>query len=508
MFKKIISFNFILLFALISFINIKADNSIEVVATINKVETKFMINASRNFEIKYDDRDKKINFYENSTLKKTLEFKTNGDKISFNGDKDVDINIRGSRSYHNYNDSIISNFEIIFLDKDKFEFNYDDKKEYSDLDYFEIFVSFSKRAAISGEDLVITNVDKPYTTEEIIEYANITAIDEYDGNLTDSITYDDKNYIENKHKIGTYQIKFSVKNSSNKTTEYILNVQVVDFKAPEIDGPTKLEYSYTSNITKEDIKSNYTVSDNYDKDVDLEVDLNNSNFKIPGTYEIILKAEDSSKNKTEEKIQIVIKDDVKPAINDENVGVITINYKDKITDELLLIGLSANDEIDGDLTNKIKVVKNDIGKELKEYTVKYEVSDKAGNITTYTRIYKVISEDLPIFYVSKNVLTIEDVNSMSIDQIIYLLTKLNKIEVDSYEVLTNEYENNENIPGTYKLSVIVKDNFGNERIIEKNIKVFNKSEINNSHSKTSKYLYILTLIPLATVGLVVYRKKK
>ena len=81
------------------------------------------------------------------------------------------------------------------------------------------------------------------------------------------------------------------------------------------------------------------------------------------------------------------KDTEKPVITLKGNSEITLNQGDKYNDE----GASATDNIDGDITSKIKVSgKVDITKS-GTYTITYTVTDKAGNRTDVTRKVTVVA---------------------------------------------------------------------------------------------------------------------
>lgn len=81
------------------------------------------------------------------------------------------------------------------------------------------------------------------------------------------------------------------------------------------------------------------------------------------------------------------KDTEKPVITLKGNSEITLNQGDKYNDE----GASATDNIDGDITSKIKVSgKVDITKS-GTYTITYTVTDKAGNRTEATRKVMVVA---------------------------------------------------------------------------------------------------------------------
>lgn len=81
------------------------------------------------------------------------------------------------------------------------------------------------------------------------------------------------------------------------------------------------------------------------------------------------------------------KDTEKPVITLKGNSEITLNQGDKYNDE----GASATDNVDGDITSKIKVSgKVDITKS-GTYTITYTVTDKAGNRTEVTRKVTVVA---------------------------------------------------------------------------------------------------------------------
>lgn len=333
------------------------------------------------------------------------------------------------------------------------------------------------RPAVSGKDSVINNIDTPYTLEQITSIANIIAIDEYDGDVSDSIEIVDENYTGNENIPGTYTITYLATNSVNLSTDYQLKVINRDLTKPVITGESKSQISYKDDFAKTDILNKYTVTDNYDEHVDLVIDSDDYVPNTPGTYTFNLSATDSSKNKATTVHTLVVVDDVPPVFNDTSSGVIQVNWRQPIDDMFLLLNLTAEDEIDGDLTKEITIITNEIKNKLGKYKVVYEVKDKSNNTATHERVYEIITTSAPNFFVSKNILDIEYVNTLSNDQLIDIIAAYDNIDVHSYEFIENEYEANANTPGHYNISVRILDTEGNIHEEKRTVHVFDIDEL-------------------------------
>lgn len=467
------------------------------------------IDKTRQFDINFTSSSNKIEIINDGKLIKTITLTSSSsfNTITFDLADMVNISSRDDRDFYFERNQILNTFKFeitnnsVTLKKNN--------QDYINADgSFEVIFVLTSQPALSGKDAIVNNIEKPYTLEEIQSSIGLVAYDEYDGDITKKIVVDKDNYTANKSILGEHTIIFSVTNSSRIKTTYEFTVINKDFNAPVITGPSEKTYSYKENITIDSLKGLFTVSDNYDKTVDLNVESNNFKSNTVGVYNFKFFATDISGNKGTKDFKLTIIDDVNPKIVDSNNGVITINYKDVITTDKLLLGLTANDEIDGNITSNIKVIENTIGKELKEYKVTYEVNDKAGNKTQYERTYKVISLDIPSFYISNNILSIEDVNKMTIDQLAELLSEISNVKMKSFEVIKNEYEGNENNTGTYKLSLKITDDNDIEHYITRDINVFSKTDTTNNSKLIISTIIVSSISLLTVVGVVIYKKRK
>ena len=123
-------------------------------------------------------------------------------------------------------------------------------------------------------------------------------------------------------KIGEYEIIYRV-NYKNKYEEVKRIVKVVDDESPVIKLKGKKEETiWLNNKYKED---GYTVTDNYDKDLEEKVEvINNLDTSKEGTYEIIYKVSDSSGNTCEEKRKVIVKK--RPLVHTDGVAVLNYHF--------------------------------------------------------------------------------------------------------------------------------------------------------------------------------------
>ena len=85
-------------------------------------------------------------------------------------------------------------------------------------------------------------------------------------------------------------------------------------------------------------------------------------------------------------------DDVKPVIElEEGVNKhLVLNWNKEVSRDFLMTGITAIDDIDGDLTSKIKITHQINNRQYGTYNVLYEVSDYSGNKATFERTVEVV----------------------------------------------------------------------------------------------------------------------
>ncbi|MBO5120188.1 MAG: polysaccharide deacetylase family protein [Bacilli bacterium] len=179
----------------------------------------------------------------------------------------------------------------------------------------------------------------------------------------------------NSDKLGTYEVVYEVPGLFGK--KVVRTIEVVDNEKPNIiiDATKKIYLCPGSKYVKEEVQ----VRDNYDGDISKKLVIESDDKKV--TYSV----KDSSGNKTKVVRDIVYEDKTSPVIslNGDRFNYVFLNegYNDS--------GAVANDNCEGDISNKIvvsnKVNINSVG----SYEVIYTVSDSSGNTASISRTVRV-----------------------------------------------------------------------------------------------------------------------
>lgn len=244
---------------------------------------------------------------------------------------------------------------------------------------------------IKEEDLYVQN-NQPEIQAPNIEITQfgeldlmkgVNATDYEDGDITEKIIISNNNV--DREKSGTYNISYTVSDSSNYSATKTIQVTVNPTNAPIIKTDTVTIPQYK----KFDPKQGITVYDNRYGDItsSLEVVSNSVNTDILGEYEVKYKVTNEA-GVSSEKIRIVkVITNQKPVINVSN----STKYIYRPFDALE--NVTATDLEDGDLTNSILVDGTvDTGK-TGNYTLTYSVSDKDGQTTVKTITVTVEERD-------------------------------------------------------------------------------------------------------------------
>ncbi|EAO56903.1 Probable cell surface protein [Bacillus thuringiensis serovar israelensis ATCC 35646] len=187
-------------------------------------------------------------------------------------------------------------------------------------------------------------------------------------------------------KLGKQSVKVDVENLMGNHFTKDIEVNVVDKEKPVI----KSEGSYEVGVGSEfNVKEHVKATDNYDGDISNKVVVSEFNTSELGEKKVNVSVSDTSNNVTTKEIILKVVDKAKPEINAENKSV---SFGESIN---LLNGVSANDNVDGDITSKIEVVGSVDTNKVGTYDITYKVKDSSNNETLKTIKVDVKQQEAP-----------------------------------------------------------------------------------------------------------------
>ena len=178
---------------------------------------------------------------------------------------------------------------------------------------------------------------------------------------------------------GVYKVIYTATDSGNKTTreESIVTVN------PKMVAMNSIPVINASDVVIQlgeefNPLNGVTATDKEDGEIkDIEVVRENVDINLAGEYEVTYKATDSSKASSIKTIKVIVNDP--PMIYAEDKTIILGENFDE------LIGVTATDKEDEDITDKIEVIENNVNINKEgNYTVTYSVTDTLGGKATKT----------------------------------------------------------------------------------------------------------------------------
>ncbi|RRN74318.1 DUF5011 domain-containing protein [Peribacillus simplex] len=197
---------------------------------------------------------------------------------------------------------------------------------------------------------------------------SVKAKDDKDGDLTSAIRVDGK---VNTKKVGTYNLTYTVADKSGNVAKATRKITVYDQVKPVISGAGNKTIKLNSSFNP---KTNVSAKDNADGSLTSKIKVTGTvNTKKKGTYTLKYTVTDQSRNAATVTRKITI-DGTKPVISGAKSK--TIAYNSTFNPKS---GVSAKDNLDGNLTSKIKVTGTVNTKRKGSYTLTYTVTDKSKN---------------------------------------------------------------------------------------------------------------------------------
>jgi hypothetical protein len=135
-------------------------------------------------------------------------------------------------------------------------------------------------------------------------------MDNYDGNLSTSITIKTDAYRLNRTKIGEYEVVLTVSDSSGNTTEKVITISVVDLIGPLLYFDTAIIKIYNDtflslvDITNLLIKTKEL--DNQVYRVTVHFDTYSKHASTPGVYHMSLSFQNDKEESITKKLQFIV----------------------------------------------------------------------------------------------------------------------------------------------------------------------------------------------------------
>lgn len=242
--------------------------------------------------------------------------------------------------------------------------------------YFVIEYTSVPKIKLVGDSELRLNINDKYDepgVEAVLNDKDISKRVKVDGKVDTS-------------KVGKYEVTYSVTNDKNEHKRSVKRtIIIIDNVEPVITLKGSKEYFVGVGKTYDD--PGYVAIDNVDGNITNKVKVDSDGVKtnLIGSYNVTYTVSDSSGNKTKVTRVVRVVDLTKPVLTLKGKSEIVLKLTDKYKEE----GYIATDNIDGNITNKVKVsgyVKNGV---FGVYYLKYYVRDAYGNEAYKTRTIRV-----------------------------------------------------------------------------------------------------------------------
>lgn len=235
-----------------------------------------------------------------------------------------------------------------------------------------------------------------------------------------------------------------------------------------------VRYLFITRIDIDDIK--IEINSKYDfnslkgkirnKDIDLSNDSNIDYSKL-GEYEVTLESHEKYAINTKKKVKVHVVDEEKPVITLKDNDIV-IDYKEDYMEP----GYTANDNYDGDITDKVIIENNIDNTKLGDYEVTYKVKDSSNNETIIKRKVSVKDKTKPVIKLNRNVNSYVILNK---DINLKDFTAIDNYDGDITDKVTTIGSVNTKKVGLYKVTYKVSDSSNNETVLETTINVQKKN---------------------------------
>jgi hypothetical protein len=201
-----------------------------------------------------------------------------------------------------------------------------------------------------------------------------------------------------KNRIGIYPIYYEVEDTSGNRTLGSSTIEIYDHLPPDITLKKAVILNYGSYFVYTDF---FTIKDNYDLIVDVDLDVSHVDFHRLGTYPFSLTACDQSGNQNTFHFELSIIDQTPPVITLKQSPQ-KINVYEDVTHTLLKSFIIHVEDNYDDLTIDDVFIFHDIDpRTLGMYTVYYHLIDFSGNSFEVSLKVQVVDEIPPTLVIEQ-----------------------------------------------------------------------------------------------------------
>lgn len=280
--------------------------------------------------------------------------------------------------------------------------------------------------------------------------------------------------------VGEYTVTVSAKDSAENETVSTVDVAVLDSVKPKITAlKSQVTIEYAKELTVEETTKDNSLGAVIEDKTETEIVITSVrtgqqeaskdaynmaknkaslSFNKLGTYTVEFRVTDAYDNFVTGSAQVEVIDAVQPVIK---VDESNLHLADNETNWDWLKGVTATDEVDGDLTKSISVDASGVKYGVPgKYQVLYQVKDLSGNQATFTRSITVDDTTQPVLtipYTSFD-LTTEDGKPTYLSGV----TANDTVDGDlTASVKVDDSKVNYQKPGTYEVTYQITDKAGN-----------------------------------------------
>jgi len=255
------------------------------------------------------------------------------------------------------------------------------------------------------------------------------------------------------------EFSFTVSDSLGNKSD-VLKIKVTDATLPVLRGATDVTIEVG---TLFDTKRNVTAMDESDGDLTKSILVAGTiDSKKPGLYSLTYSVKDRAGNEAKMIRRVTVKDTIKPVLS--GVTNQSINLNSTFDPKK---GVTAKDNIDGDVTKSIQVSGSVNLKKVGTYTLTYKVTDRSGNTTTLTRKITVKDNVKPVITGAKS----KTIKYKSSFNPMTGVTAKDNVDGSLTKAIKVTGSVNSKRKGVYALAYTVKDKAGNSAVVKIKITV-------------------------------------